>query len=118
MKPYFDAKLAAHIHTISDETHHHIEAVLTEHQKQLAKAMQEQIDSGKKEGLLMPQYRNDCGKTIWLSRSPDLAHQRRASETPAAAAHTATATLLISRRGNILEWCSRDDDIICIKTSG
>ncbi len=34
------------IHAISDETHHQIEALLTNHQKQLAKAMQERMRSG------------------------------------------------------------------------
>jgi periplasmic protein CpxP/Spy len=32
--------LRPQIHAISDETHHEIEALLTDHQKQLAKAMQ------------------------------------------------------------------------------
>ena len=39
--------LAPQIHAISDETHHQIEALLTEHQKQLAKAMQERMRDGK-----------------------------------------------------------------------
>jgi Spy/CpxP family protein refolding chaperone len=34
------------IHAISDETHHEIEALLTEHQKQLAKARLERMCSG------------------------------------------------------------------------
>ena len=34
------------IHAISDETHHQIEALLTEHQRQLAKAMQERMHHG------------------------------------------------------------------------
>jgi Spy/CpxP family protein refolding chaperone len=38
--------LGPQIHAISDETHHQIEALLTEHQKQLAKAMQERLRSG------------------------------------------------------------------------
>jgi len=38
--------LGPQIHAISDETHHEIEALLTEHQKQLAKAMQERMQSG------------------------------------------------------------------------
>jgi Spy/CpxP family protein refolding chaperone len=38
--------LGPQIHAISDETHHEIEALLTEHQKQLAKAMQERMHSG------------------------------------------------------------------------
>jgi len=38
--------LGPQIHAISDETHHQIEALLTEHQKQLAKAMQERMHSG------------------------------------------------------------------------
>jgi Spy/CpxP family protein refolding chaperone len=39
--------LGPQIHAISDETHHQIEEVLTEHQKQLAKAMQERMRDGK-----------------------------------------------------------------------
>jgi periplasmic protein CpxP/Spy len=35
--------LGPQIHAISDETHHQIEALLTEHQKHLAKAMQERM---------------------------------------------------------------------------
>jgi Spy/CpxP family protein refolding chaperone len=38
--------LGPQIHAISDETHHEIEALLTEHQKQLAKAMQERMRTG------------------------------------------------------------------------
>jgi Spy/CpxP family protein refolding chaperone len=38
--------LGPQIHAISDETHHQIEALLTEHQKQLAKAMQERMHDG------------------------------------------------------------------------
>ena len=38
--------LGPQIHAISDETHHQIEALLTEHQKQLAKAMQERMHKG------------------------------------------------------------------------
>jgi protein CpxP len=38
--------LGPQIHAISDETHHQIEALLTEHQKQLAKAMQERMRNG------------------------------------------------------------------------
>ena len=38
--------LGPQIHAISDETHHQIEALLTEHQKQLAKAMQERMRHG------------------------------------------------------------------------
>ena len=38
--------LGPQIHAISDETHHQIEALLTEHQKQLAKAMQERMRKG------------------------------------------------------------------------
>jgi Spy/CpxP family protein refolding chaperone len=38
--------LGSQIHAISDETHHRIEALLTEHQKQLAKAMQERMRNG------------------------------------------------------------------------
>jgi hypothetical protein len=34
------------IHAISDETHYEIEALLTEHRRQLAKAMLEHICSG------------------------------------------------------------------------
>jgi protein CpxP len=39
-------ELGPQIHAISDETHHQIEALLTEHQKQLAKAMQERMHAG------------------------------------------------------------------------
>ena len=38
--------LGPQIHAISDETHHQIEALLTEHQKQLAKSMQERMRNG------------------------------------------------------------------------
>jgi Spy/CpxP family protein refolding chaperone len=38
--------LGPRIHGISDETHHEIEALLTEHQKQLAKAMQQRMRAG------------------------------------------------------------------------
>jgi Spy/CpxP family protein refolding chaperone len=38
--------LGPQIHAISNETHHQIEALLTEHQKQLAKAMQERMRAG------------------------------------------------------------------------
>ena len=38
--------LGPQIHAISNETHHEIEALLTEHQKQLAKAMQDRMRSG------------------------------------------------------------------------
>ena len=38
--------LGLQIHAISDETHHQIEALLTDHQKQLAKAMQERMHAG------------------------------------------------------------------------
>ena len=38
--------LGPQIHAISDDTHHRIEALLTEHQKQLAKAMQERMRNG------------------------------------------------------------------------
>lgn len=38
--------LGPQIHAISDETHHQIEALLTEHQKQLAKAMQQRMHNG------------------------------------------------------------------------
>jgi Spy/CpxP family protein refolding chaperone len=38
--------LARQIHAISDETHREIEALLTEHQKPLAKAMQERMRDG------------------------------------------------------------------------
>jgi hypothetical protein len=40
------ADLGPQIHAISDETHHQIEALLTKHQKQLAKAMQEHMRNG------------------------------------------------------------------------
>jgi periplasmic protein CpxP/Spy len=38
--------LGPQIHAISDETHRQIEALLTDHQKQLAKAMQERMRDG------------------------------------------------------------------------
>jgi Spy/CpxP family protein refolding chaperone len=38
--------LAPQIHAISDETHRQIEALLTDHQKQLAKAMQQRMRAG------------------------------------------------------------------------
>lgn len=38
--------LGPQIHAISDETHHQIEVLVTEHQKQLAKAMQERLHAG------------------------------------------------------------------------
>jgi Spy/CpxP family protein refolding chaperone len=38
--------LGPQIHAISDETHHQIEPLLTEHQKQLVKAMQERMHAG------------------------------------------------------------------------
>jgi Spy/CpxP family protein refolding chaperone len=38
--------LGPQIHAISDETHHEVEALLTDHQKQLAKAMQGRMHSG------------------------------------------------------------------------
>jgi hypothetical protein len=38
--------LGPQIHAISDETHHEIEALLTDHQKQLAKAMQKRMHDG------------------------------------------------------------------------
>jgi protein CpxP len=38
--------LGPQIHAISDETHHQIEVLLTEHQKQLAKATQERMHAG------------------------------------------------------------------------
>jgi Spy/CpxP family protein refolding chaperone len=38
--------LGPQIHAISDDTHHQISALLTEHQKQLEKAMQERMHAG------------------------------------------------------------------------
>ena len=38
--------LAPRIHAISDDTHHEIHALLTEHQKQLEKAMQQRMHAG------------------------------------------------------------------------
>jgi Spy/CpxP family protein refolding chaperone len=38
--------LGPQIHAISDDTHHEIHALLTEHQKQLEKAMQERMHAG------------------------------------------------------------------------
>jgi hypothetical protein len=40
------AALGPQIHAISDETHHQIEKLLTEHQKQLAMAMQKRMHDG------------------------------------------------------------------------
>jgi Spy/CpxP family protein refolding chaperone len=40
--------LGPRIHAISDETHHEIESLLTEHQKRLEKAMQERMHNGEK----------------------------------------------------------------------
>jgi uncharacterized phage-like protein YoqJ len=39
------AALRTKIHAISDDTHHEIEKLLTDHQRQLAKAMQERMHS-------------------------------------------------------------------------
>ena len=39
-------ELGPQIHAISDQTHREIEALLTEHQKQVAKAMQERMHAG------------------------------------------------------------------------
>ena len=39
-------ELGPQIHAISDDTHHEIHALLTEHQKQLEKAMQERMHAG------------------------------------------------------------------------
>jgi hypothetical protein len=38
--------LGPQIHAISDETHQEIEALLTEHQRELAKAMQKRMHDG------------------------------------------------------------------------
>jgi Spy/CpxP family protein refolding chaperone len=38
--------LGPQIHAISDETHHQIDALLTDHQKQLVKAMQKRMHDG------------------------------------------------------------------------
>jgi len=38
--------LEPQIHAISDEKHHQIEGLLAEHQKELAKAMQERMHNG------------------------------------------------------------------------
>ena len=46
--------LAPQIHALSDETHHQIEALLTDHQKQLARAMQERMHGGKEGGRSAP----------------------------------------------------------------
>jgi Spy/CpxP family protein refolding chaperone len=46
--------LGPQIHAISDETHHQIEALLTDHQKQLAKAMQERMHNGEDSRLPAP----------------------------------------------------------------
>jgi DNA-binding transcriptional MerR regulator len=39
--------LAPQIHAISDETHHKVHALLTDHQKELEKAMQQREHNGK-----------------------------------------------------------------------
>jgi len=39
-------ELGPQIHAISDETHHQIEGLLTERQRQLSKAMQERMHAG------------------------------------------------------------------------
>lgn len=46
--------LKPQIHAISDETHHQIEALLTEHQKQLAKAMQKRMHNGEESKPTVP----------------------------------------------------------------
>ena len=48
------ADLGPQIHAISDDTHHQIEALLTEHQKELAKAMQERMRKGEESRRLGP----------------------------------------------------------------
>jgi Spy/CpxP family protein refolding chaperone len=46
--------LAPRIHAISDDTHHEIHALLTEHQKQLEKAMQERMHAGEQSRRPVP----------------------------------------------------------------
>jgi hypothetical protein len=46
--------LGPQIHAISDETHHEIHAPLTEHQKQLEKAMQERMHAGEESRRTAP----------------------------------------------------------------
>jgi Spy/CpxP family protein refolding chaperone len=46
--------LGPQIHAISDETHHQIEALLTDHQKQLAKAMQRRMHNGEESRRPVP----------------------------------------------------------------
>jgi Spy/CpxP family protein refolding chaperone len=46
--------LAPRIHAISDDTHHEIEALLTEHQRQLAKAMQSRMHGADGRGGRVP----------------------------------------------------------------
>jgi len=46
--------LGPQIHAISDETHHQIEGLLTEHQKQLVKAMQERMHAGEESRRFAP----------------------------------------------------------------
>jgi hypothetical protein len=46
--------LAPQIHAISDDTHHEIEALLTDHQKQLAKAMQKRMHDGEESRRPVP----------------------------------------------------------------
>jgi 6-phosphogluconate dehydrogenase (decarboxylating) len=46
-------ELAPQIHAISDETHRKIHSLLTDHQKELEKAMQQREHDGKKTGDLL-----------------------------------------------------------------
>src|ERR1700688_1645008 len=46
--------LRTQIHAISEDTHHEIEALLTDHQRQLAKAMQARMHSEKRPSSLNP----------------------------------------------------------------
>lgn len=51
--------LGPQIHAISDETHHEIETLLTDHQKQMANAMQERMHNGEESRRPTPSTHRD-----------------------------------------------------------
>jgi hypothetical protein len=62
-------ELGPQIHAISDETHHQIHALLTDHQKELEKAMQQREHNGsRRDSTRRPQGRYSIGawSTVWL----------------------------------------------------
>ena len=66
------AALQSQIHAISDDTHHRIEALLTQHQKQLAKAMQRRMRREQQNHPPVPSVdpatvRASQAKTIWTN---------------------------------------------------